>query len=175
VDLARTFGDAALNCEEFWFGIYLLESGLRKVRATVEKEGELTDAALKELQFGGKANYLANGLAKANAAPVVNGEGLDEAGLKAKRRDRLLAWIDAKLGEYRWMGAEAREWEEHEESARKAATNLPSGETLDRILRYETTRERQLYRAMMQLERVQRRRQGEAVPPPLSLEVSSRC
>jgi hypothetical protein len=32
----------------------------------------------------------------------------------------------------------------------------------------ETTLERQLYRAMNPLERVQRLRQGEAVPPPLT-------
>ena len=41
-------------------------------------------------------------------------------------------------------------------------------------MRYETTLERQLYRAMNQLERVQRRRQGDVVPPPLTMEVSER-
>ena len=51
---------------------------------------------------------------------------------------------------------------------------LPSAETLDKILRYETKLERQLYRAMNQLERLQRMRQGESVPPPLTMEVSER-
>jgi hypothetical protein len=41
-------------------------------------------------------------------------------------------------------------------------------------MRYETMLQRQLHRAMNQLERLQRRRQGEAVPPPLTMEVSGR-
>jgi hypothetical protein len=46
---------------------------------------------------------------------------------------------------------------------------------LDKIMRYETKLERQLHRAMNQLEWLQqRRRVGEAVPPPLALEVSER-
>jgi hypothetical protein len=52
---------------------------------------------------------------------------------------------------------------------------LPSPEVLEKIMRYETMLERQKYRAMNQLERLQRRRRGEAVPPPLTLEVSERA
>ena len=40
---------------------------------------------------------------------------------------------------------------------------------------YETTLERQLYRAMSQLERLQRMRQGEAVPAPMVMEVSEKA
>ena len=57
---------------------------------------------------------------------------------------------------------------------RQAAAVLPSREVLDKILRYETNLERQIYRAMAQLERVQRMRRGEAIPAPLSVEVSDR-
>jgi hypothetical protein len=39
-------------------------------------------------------------------------------------------------------------------------------------MRYETKLERQLFRSMAQLERLQRMRRGEAVPPPLAMEVS---
>jgi hypothetical protein len=45
---------------------------------------------------------------------------------------------------------------------------------LEKIMRYGTMLERQQYRAMNQLERVQRMRLGEAVPPPLTMEVSER-
>ncbi len=47
-------------------------------------------------------------------------------------------------------------------------------EVLEKILRYETKLERQMYRVMAQLERLQRMRRGEAVPAPLSVEVSER-
>jgi hypothetical protein len=45
---------------------------------------------------------------------------------------------------------------------------------LVKILRFETTVERQLYGAMNRLERLQRRRNGEQVPPPLTMDVSRR-
>jgi hypothetical protein len=56
-----------------------------------------------------------------------------------------------------------------EEEARR----LPDSKTLDKILRYETTIKKQLYRAMDQLERMQRRRLGEFVPAPAKLAVST--
>jgi CRISPR/Cas system-associated endonuclease Cas1 len=59
--------------------------------------------------------------------------------------------------------------EEYERAADVQIRSLPSAEKADRLLRYETHLERQLYRAMDQQERVQRRRMGDAVPPPLNL------
>jgi len=51
---------------------------------------------------------------------------------------------------------------------------LPAADTLDKILRYEIKLERQMYRAMDQLERIQRMRRGELIPAPLSVAVSGR-
>ena len=72
----------------------------------------------------------------------------------------------------RWQGNECEKQEDAEEEERRLASTLPSVEKLDKILRYETTLERQLYRAMNQLERLQRRRMGEKVAPPIAMEVS---
>lgn len=63
---------------------------------------------------------------------------------------------------------------EMEEAARQSGEVLPSLAGLDKILRYEATVERQLYRAMNQLERLQRRRNWEQVPPLLAMDVSRR-
>jgi hypothetical protein len=49
--------------------------------------------------------------------------------------------------------------------------NIPSKEELDRLLRYEGAIERQLYKAVNQLERLQRLRAGDSVPPPLQVDV----
>lgn len=57
---------------------------------------------------------------------------------------------------------------------RQAAAVLPAAETLEKILRYETALERQLFRAMNQLERLQRRRQGEHIPAPVTMEIATR-
>jgi hypothetical protein len=50
-------------------------------------------------------------------------------------------------------------------------SGVPAQKDLDRSLRYESTIERQFYKAMDQLERMQRRRAGEHVPPPMKLSV----
>ena len=51
--------------------------------------------------------------------------------------------------------------------------SLPLGAELDRMLRYETTIQRQLVHAINQLERLQRIRKGENVPAPVSVQLSS--
>ena len=73
-----------------------------------------------------------------------------------------------------WLQEQCQKREAAEEQARQAAAVLPSMDVLEKILRYETKLERQMYRAMSQLERVQRMRRGEAVPAPMTLEVSER-
>jgi hypothetical protein len=45
-------------------------------------------------------------------------------------------------------------------------------EVLEKIMRYETKLERQMYRAMAQLERLQRMRNGEVLPAPMSVAVT---
>jgi hypothetical protein len=44
--------------------------------------------------------------------------------------------------------------------------------SIERIFRYQTTINRQLFQAVNQLERLQRLRKGENVPAPLALQVS---
>jgi hypothetical protein len=56
-----------------------------------------------------------------------------------------------------------------EQRADKSAALLPSVEALDKIMRYEASLEKQIYRALGQLERLQRSRQGETMPPPISM------
>jgi CRISPR/Cas system-associated endonuclease Cas1 len=87
---------------------------------------------------------------------------------------RVLRVIDHKLGQIQSQEERCRKREAAEEQARQAVAVLPSPDVLDKIMRYETKLERQMYRAMNQLERVQRMRRGEAVPPPLTMEVSER-
>jgi hypothetical protein len=50
---------------------------------------------------------------------------------------------------------------------KKNLGNIPQRHELDRLLRYETTIEREFYKALNQLERFQRMRSGDTVPAPL--------
>jgi hypothetical protein len=51
--------------------------------------------------------------------------------------------------------------------------NVPDDDNLDRLLRYEASLERSFDRTLNQLERVQRRRRGESIPPPITVNLSS--
>jgi len=51
---------------------------------------------------------------------------------------------------------------------------LPSKEELDKLLRYEAMINRQLNHAIAELERLQRRRNGESVPALISVDISGR-
>lgn len=55
----------------------------------------------------------------------------------------------------------------------KKLGNIPSKHELDRLLRYEGAIERQLYKAMNQLERLQRMRSGDNVPAPVEVDVNT--
>ncbi|MBI3292176.1 MAG: hypothetical protein HYZ73_05130 [Elusimicrobia bacterium] len=56
------------------------------------------------------------------------------------------------------------------EQAALLASLPASGHELDKIIRYEASLDRQLYKAINQLERLQRRRKGETLPVPIVLE-----
>ena len=50
--------------------------------------------------------------------------------------------------------------------------NVPESPRLDRLLRYEASLERAFDRTLGQLERLQRMRQGQPIPPPVKVELS---
>jgi hypothetical protein len=50
---------------------------------------------------------------------------------------------------------------------------IPNSDALDKILRYSAMIDRDLNRAYDRLERLQRRRKGEFVPPSLNLNVNA--
>ena len=87
----------------------------------------------------------------------------------ANTRALAIALIDVELINLRAFADELLESESNEASVQKQIRSLPTGERADKIIRYESHLLRQLYRAIDELERLQRRRMGEAVPPPLAV------
>ena len=168
-----TWRDPVSKLEDSSLGNSFLADWLCDVRARVELEGELTEAAIKML-FHGQPNTLSMGLAKLRMRLLQNPDGTDAASRREENKKQALAYIDRELGRLESRKADCEKREAAEEETRQAAAVLPSLAVLDKIMRYETKLERQMYRAMNQLERLQRMRQGEAVPPPLTMEVSER-
>ena len=138
---------------------YLAVNPMGKVPA-VEHAGALVT------EQGAVFLYLADLYPEAGLAPPI--------GDPLRGREEVLRRLDRELEDLAFREAELAKREEAEDRARQAAALLPSDAKLDKILRYETALERQLYRAMNQLERLQRRRLGDAVPAPVALEVSTR-
>ncbi len=170
-------GDPIHNMEATVLGNGILESLMREVRSAVERDGELTETAIQALvrRFGDKPNTLTQDLEKLRSQLQQNPERLEPAALRARQKEQTLAYLDQKLRLISWTKTACREREAKEEQACQAAAVLPSAETLEKIQRYETKLERQMFRAMNQLERLQRMRQGEAIPAPLTMEAAERA
>jgi len=176
-------------------GLEYLTNILKRVREGLEVDGELTEKmcewvrrrfmnepnvmtrALEEYRARFLANLSAAALqAKADTSGVdiqtkTDWEGLSAEELKERHQTAVERYIELKLIDYGELSDERGEREDKEETAQQAANVLPSAEVLDKILRYETALDRQLYRAMNQLERLQRRREGDKVAAPLMMDV----
>jgi hypothetical protein len=172
--LFAMFSDPMTELGKSARGLSYLMHILEELRETVTREGGLTDAALGQLRrrFGERESSFGRELVKLREELSVNPGGLSPEALQAEQRERVLGRIEGRMNLYRMLQEKCEEREEKEESARQAAQLLPESAILDKILRYEGKLERQLYRAMNQLERLQRRRNGEVVPPPITMDVS---
>ena len=161
------------------YGLIILKDILREVREEVKTLGRLSEAAYSELakHFGEHEGSLTS-----RCLAVVPPIGTDEpsdavpetpAESSKKHKTRLLQILDEEWRRLQEIFLRAEEREFLESESKLATLSLPSKEAVDKILRYETAMERQLYRAMNQLERLQRMRRGELIPPPVNIEVSN--
>lgn len=171
----RAFGDPIPAMKESSLGNAIIVDWLRELRSAVEAEGALTEEMVEKLnrRFGGDANSLGRQLKGLCQQGEADSEGVDAA-RREQKKTAVLAFLDREIGGFHFGLRCCADEESYEEEAQEAAAVLPSAEVLDKILRYETKLERQMYRAMAQLERVQRMRRGEPIPAPLSVEVSDR-
>jgi hypothetical protein len=169
----RALGDPVNAMQTSSIGSAILLGWMKELRTTVEQAGQLTEEAVQNLaaRFGTTPNPLTSSLDELRLKLESGPETSDAV---QRKRDEALAFLNREINSLQWSRERCVEDEEHEAESRQAAAVLPSGEVLDKILRYETKLERQLYRAMAQLERVQRMRRGEAIPAPLSVEVAGR-
>ena len=166
----------------------VIATGLRKAYDDAVKNAEMptaTEGVAESSAPGSAADGSARD-ASANAAVTEGSPGV-EAGpasadveskaalaLRELRLKHVLGYLDKELARLERMQPEAEEREKRVARARQDASRLPAEAALDKILRYEGSLERQIYRAMSQLERLQRLRRGDNVPPPMTLEVSRR-
>ncbi len=157
-------------------GIGVLRESLRRLDEVVAQEGELTEAAIEEFlkHFGGKPNAYGDKLKEIRQLYLANAEGLEPEVLRHRQQEQVRTYLSRQVASLGWDSARLVPHEEAKQAGEEAAAALPRADVLDKILRYETTLDRQLHRAMNQLERLQRRRLGERVAAPVMVEVSGR-
>jgi len=79
----------------------------------------------------------------------------------------------------KWHGKEIRRLKEAKSQAllkphaKRMKESLPPEKELEKLTRYEGSLERQFYKALNQLERVQRMRAGDKIPAPIALNLEA--
>jgi hypothetical protein len=86
----------------------------------------------------------------------------------------ITAVIDRRLKKVSELEEYVTKREDLARDAEARSFSLPPADATDKRLRYEAHLDRQLYRAMDQLERLRRRRRGENVSPPLNINLGRR-
>ena len=146
-----------------------------RLRQRVEADGELTEAALQEaITTVARPNLpVLRELARLRTQLSNKPDNVAATDWKTQHCQQVLRCLDKLRRQFalerELLAADATE----ETQARLAAGALPSADKLEKILRYLATQDHQFYRAWHQLERLQRMRQGELVPAPLTMEVST--
>jgi hypothetical protein len=89
------------------------------------------------------------------------------------RRAKFLDLLQAQIDKIEHFGKLMKDLSKIRERMESKAACVPEGPRLDRILRYSASLERDFDRTLNQLERLQRMRTGQAVPPTLNLNIST--
>jgi hypothetical protein len=154
-------------------GTEFLRQCIAELREAVASEGELTEERLKHYkEYTSEPNKIIGVLERLRDWVRKNPENLGPEVLRKRHRVEVLKFLDSQIEGCEAKMKKIQERDDAEDAARRAAVALPSDEVVEKIMRYESALHRQLYRAMNQLERLQRRRRGDDVPAPVVVEVA---
>jgi len=160
-------------------GLAYLRALLEKAKSEIVSDSYMSEKTQKKIFYAlGLLDYFF-ALICFNAGPPETkmedrqSEKMADKPTDEKRAD-IIASIDNRLERISTFEEYASEREKLAVDAEARSFSLPPADAADKLLRYETHLDRQLYRAMDQLERLQRQRRGENVPPPLNINLSKR-
>jgi len=160
-------------------GLAYLSALLRKAKSEITSEGYISERIRGEI-------FLAFFLWDCLFALTCLHAGPPEAKMEDRpsekvvdkqtdeKRADLVAFIDNQMERISKFEDYALEREKLAVDAEARSFSLPPADATDKLLRYEAHLDRQLYRAMEQLERLQRQRRGENVLPPLNINLGKR-
>jgi hypothetical protein len=189
---AENSADDKVSSRERWSALQGAQTGLREhhsglgylsallaaAKSDIASEGYISERIRQKIVsafcFWDCLFALTCGYAGPPTTKVESSPSTDIGGEEADRRASLLAFINDRLQRMSDFKGLAIEREDLAFDAEARCFSLPPADATDKILRYEAHLDRQLFRAMDQLERLQRQRRGESVPPPLNINLSKR-
>jgi len=165
-------------------GLERMTALLQKAKSEIARDGYISENirnrifhAFRGWDYNFASSCLLCGDPEAKTAGRPSEEVVDEQAVDEqtdKNRANLVVCIDGCLERISALDGYVTEREDLALDAEARSFSLPPADATDKLLRYETHLDRQLYRAMDQLERLQRQRRGENVPPPLNINLGRR-
>jgi hypothetical protein len=150
---------------------------LQQAKAEIASDGHMSEKIAEKIFFAFGLWDCLFALTCLNAGPP----GAKAVGPRQKRlwtntlsRSTSMSLPSLRIGWRRVFKGYALERENLAVDAEARRFSLPTADATDKLLLYEAHLDRQLYRAMDQLERLQRQRRGENVPPPLNVNLGRR-
>jgi hypothetical protein len=160
-------------------GLAYLSALLKNAKSEIASDGYMSENIRKRIFFAFGLWDCLFALACLNAGPPeTKMEDRPSERVVDKQTDKeradVVAFIDNRLERISDFEGYALERENLAVDAEARSFSLPPVDATDKLLRYEAHLDRQLYRTMDQLERLQRQRTGENVPPPLNINLGKR-
>ncbi len=180
----RTMAEAGGNKDKLRktiFGIKCLLAALDDIKFGIEESGELSDYSTQELcrhfetekgSFGYTLMLFNHMATKGQSLAISDPEKYGDTPDREKLKKAMIKIINNEKKQLKEISAHLNKIENEDINAQKKALYLPEKEAIDKMLRYETAIERQLYRAIHELIRLQSARMGGNPTIPLAIDVN---
>lgn len=108
-----------------------------------------------------------------NPGNLAKEKGFEEFDLSPQgRKAKFLEILNQEIDRMEHLSEVCEGYSAMQRRLEEKCTGVPEPERLDRMLRYEASLERAFDRTLNQLERVQRMRRGQSIPPPINVNIS---
>jgi hypothetical protein len=164
---------AQSNLREHQSGLEYLMALLRGAKSQIQSDGYISQELRKKIFSTVCLWDYPLALTCVNAGPGRAGMKDPSSTTEISNAD-VVAILENRLERFAARKKYVVERETLAEDAEARSFSLPSPSATDKLQRYEAHVDRQLSRSMDQLERLQRRRKGENVPPPLNINLGRR-
>ena len=173
--------DSQAKMKSSSLGIRYFKYILTDIRDCVESEGCLYDTSRDDLikNFGSEKGSFAHTLLlfdhMIKEGPRLSQEDPDNFGEPInpeKGKKAMLSTINEEMKKLDRLEEKLLDKEEMDLDAEIESRTLPKKEVIDKIIRYETALEKQFYRALHELMRIQNARNGGNPAIPLAIDVN---